>query len=208
MKLGTYSIWNPKPQCNVCLSYWDIGVVYCSCGHFLRNGNEENKKYVKYTMNVLSIPSHYIKFGWPHGHRYGKKPGDRRILHREFAQEEMQEERLLGYPRPVHSRGEVPQEYVWRRTRWRNVSWDGQSGGRGPHHLNSEEFQGNLYNWWIRSNTVSWFRYDARKASTWLQTSIVSLASFFSRLFFLSFFFSKLYSSPSLRSVFPLFLFQ
>ena len=35
-----------------------------------------------------------------------------RVLHREFAQEEMQEEELLGYPRPVHPRREVWQEYV------------------------------------------------------------------------------------------------
>ena len=25
----------PKTQCTVCLSYWDIGIVYCTCGHFL-----------------------------------------------------------------------------------------------------------------------------------------------------------------------------
>ena len=24
----------PKTQCKVCLSYWDIGIVYCTCGHF------------------------------------------------------------------------------------------------------------------------------------------------------------------------------
>ena len=34
----------PKTQCKVCLSYWDIGIVYCTCGHFLRKGTEENKK--------------------------------------------------------------------------------------------------------------------------------------------------------------------
>ena len=34
----------PKAQCKVCLSYWDAGIVYCTCGHFLRNGTEENKK--------------------------------------------------------------------------------------------------------------------------------------------------------------------
>ena len=33
----------PKAQCKVCLSYWDVGIVYCTCGHFLRNGTEENK---------------------------------------------------------------------------------------------------------------------------------------------------------------------
>ena len=66
----------PKTQCKVCLSYWDIGIVYCTCGHFLRNGTEENKKFVQYTMDLLSIPNYYMKKGRPHGHRYGKKPGD------------------------------------------------------------------------------------------------------------------------------------
>ena len=35
-----------------------------------------------------------------------------RVLRRELAQEEMQEEEFLGYPRPVHSRREISQEYV------------------------------------------------------------------------------------------------
>ena len=25
----------PKTQCTVCLSYWNIGILYCTCGHFL-----------------------------------------------------------------------------------------------------------------------------------------------------------------------------
>ena len=40
----------PKAQFTVCLSYWDVGIVYCTCGHFLRTGTEENKKFIKYTM--------------------------------------------------------------------------------------------------------------------------------------------------------------
>ena len=36
----------PKAQCKVCLSYWDVGIVYCTCGHFLRNGTEENRKFL------------------------------------------------------------------------------------------------------------------------------------------------------------------
>ena len=43
----------PKTQRKVCLSYWDVGIVYCTCGHFLRNGTEENKKFVQYTMDLL-----------------------------------------------------------------------------------------------------------------------------------------------------------
>ena len=45
----------PKMQCKVCLSYWDIGIVYCTCGHFLRKGREENQKFIKYTMDLLSF---------------------------------------------------------------------------------------------------------------------------------------------------------
>ena len=49
----------PKTLCKVCLSYWDIGIVYCTCGHFLRKGSEENKKFIQYTMEHLSIPNYY-----------------------------------------------------------------------------------------------------------------------------------------------------
>ena len=63
----------PKAQCKVCLSYWDIGIVYCTCGHSLRKGREEKQKFIKYTMDLLSFPDYVIKKGRPDGHRYGKK---------------------------------------------------------------------------------------------------------------------------------------
>ena len=66
----------PKAQCKVCLSYWDVGIVNCTWGHFLRDGTEENKRFLKYTLDLFSIPNYYIKKGRPHGHRYGKKEGD------------------------------------------------------------------------------------------------------------------------------------
>ena len=56
----------PKTQCKVCLSYWDIGIVYCTCGHFLCIGREENQKFIKYTMDLLSIPDYVIEKGRPH----------------------------------------------------------------------------------------------------------------------------------------------
>ena len=65
-----------EAQCKACLSYWDVGIVYCTCGHFLQNGTEENKKFVQYTMDLLSILNYYFNKGRPHGHRNGKKPGD------------------------------------------------------------------------------------------------------------------------------------
>ena len=66
----------PKAQCKVCLSYWDVGIVYCTCGHFLRDDTKENKKYIKLVLDLFSIPNCYIRKGRPHGYRYGKKEGD------------------------------------------------------------------------------------------------------------------------------------
>ena len=66
----------PKAQCKICLSYWDIGIVYCTCGHFLRDDTKENKKYIKLVLDLFSIPNYYIRKGRPHGHRFGKKEGD------------------------------------------------------------------------------------------------------------------------------------
>ena len=45
----------PKAQCKVCLSYWDVGIVYCTCGHFLRDDTTENKKYIKSVLDLFSI---------------------------------------------------------------------------------------------------------------------------------------------------------
>ena len=33
----------PKAQSKVCLSYWDVGIVYCTCGHFLRDVRKRTK---------------------------------------------------------------------------------------------------------------------------------------------------------------------
>ena len=65
----------PKAQCRACLTYWDVGIVYCTCGHFLKDDSAENKKYIKSVLDLFSIPNFYIRKGRPHGHRYGKKEG-------------------------------------------------------------------------------------------------------------------------------------
>ena len=46
----------PKTQCTVCLSYWNIGIVFCTCGHFLCKGRGTNQQFIKYTMDLLSVP--------------------------------------------------------------------------------------------------------------------------------------------------------
>ena len=94
----------PKTQCKVCLSYLDIGIVYCRCGHFLRKRTEENKKFIQYTMDLLSFPEHYIKKGRPHGHRYGKKPRDKEYYIAHQLKKKCKKEVLSRYPRSIYTR--------------------------------------------------------------------------------------------------------
>ena len=68
---------DPKTQCTACLSYWNVGIVYCTCGRFLHKETEANRVFVKFSMDLLSLPEYFMKKGRPHGHRYGKKPGDK-----------------------------------------------------------------------------------------------------------------------------------
>ena len=65
----------PKAQCKVCLSYWDVGIVYCTCGHFLRDDTKENKKYIKLVPDLFSIPNYYIKKDRPTVTATGRKKG-------------------------------------------------------------------------------------------------------------------------------------
>ena len=61
----------PKVQCSECLLYWNQGIVYCTCGHLLRE-NQCSRGILRWQLDLLSIPNYVIKKGRPHGNRYGK----------------------------------------------------------------------------------------------------------------------------------------
>ena len=65
----------PKLQCIACFTHWSAGIVYCTCGHFLKDDTAENKKYISSVLDLFSIPNFYIRKGRPHGHKYGEAPG-------------------------------------------------------------------------------------------------------------------------------------
>ena len=56
-----------KTLCKACLSYWSEGIVYCTCGHFLKE-TVANRSFIVYTLDLLSIPEYVIKKGRAHGH--------------------------------------------------------------------------------------------------------------------------------------------
>ena len=137
----------PKAQCKVCLSYWDIGIVYCTCGHFLREGRGENQKFINFSMDLLSVLEYVIKKRRPRGHRYGKKPGDREYyianqlkkckkkffqsIHDRFIRDEQFRNRMIENDRDEdacrqmnaladedHTHHSTPQEYFYYRSNW------------------------------------------------------------------------------------------
>ena len=143
----------PKAQCKVCLSYWDVGIVYCTCGHILRDDTKENKRYLKFTLILFSIPNYYIKKGRPHGHRYGKKPGitstssrirSRRNATRDFSWVFTTGSSVMRSSARIWLNWVAVKKYVVRWTNWRTRIT--------PHHITPDEIRVYRNNWWIRSN--------------------------------------------------------
>ena len=92
----------PKAQCKICLSYWDVGIAHCTCGHFLRDGTEGEQEIRQvHSRSPLDSQLLHQERATPRA-PLREEAGGSRVLHREFAQEEMQEETVLGYSRPVH----------------------------------------------------------------------------------------------------------
>ena len=92
----------PKAQCKVCLSYWDVGIVYCTCGHFLRDETTENKKYIKSVLDLFfDSPLLHQERSTTRSPIRQERIGSR-VLHCESAQKEMQEKRILEHSRSFH----------------------------------------------------------------------------------------------------------
>ena len=61
----------PKVQCSECLLDKNQGIVYCTCGHLLRE-NQSSRRILRWQLDLLSIPNYVIKKVRPHGNRHGK----------------------------------------------------------------------------------------------------------------------------------------
>ena len=70
---------DPKTQCKECLSYWSEGIVYCTCGHLLKE-SEANRGVIQDTLDLFSIPNCVIEKGRLHSHRCGKPHNKRNII--------------------------------------------------------------------------------------------------------------------------------
>ena len=52
-------------------SFWNQGVIHCTCGHFLVE-SESRRKFHKLRSDALSIPHYVIRKGRCHGARHGQ----------------------------------------------------------------------------------------------------------------------------------------
>ena len=139
----------PKAQCRACLTYWDVGIVYCTCGHFLRDDTAENKKYIKSVLDLFSIPNFYIRKGRPHGHRYGKKEGAREC---HTANQLRKKCRKRGY-------SNIRDRFIrdtWFRKTMLELGRTEEVIREMDKLANEDHTELNVYrgNWWIRSNFV------------------------------------------------------
>ena len=132
----------PKSQCRACLTHWDVGIVYCTCGHFLRDDTTENKKYISSVLDLFSIPNFYIRKGRPHGHKYGKKEGLQRIPHGKATSKEVSKETIRKHSIELGRSEEVILEM------------DRLASEDHSHIATEEEIDVYRGNWWIRSNLV------------------------------------------------------
>ena len=128
-------------------------------------------------LDLFSIPNFYIRKGRPHGHRYGKKEGAREYhtanqlqkkcrkrgylnIHDRFTRDTWFRKTMLELDRTeevIREMDKLANEdhtHICHRRRTQRVSWQ---------LVDTFEFCG--------------FRHDADKASPWLQTSVVNLAS-------------------------------
>ena len=143
----------PKSQCRACLTHWSAGIVCCTCGHLMKDDTTENKKYISSVLDLFSIPA-------PHGKSTSK----------EVSQEEMWQ-----HPRPIHPRQVLQKNDDRVGSLWGDHPWDGSACKRRPQSYCHKRRKWRLTWQLVDLLKRGEFRYDADKASTWLQESIVHI---------------------------------
>ena len=130
-----------KTQRKACLSYWSEGIVYCACGHLLKE------------TVALSVPEHVIKKGRPHGHRCGKTPQQK-----EYHKAHNLKKRCIkrGY-QGIHDRFLIDSEFrasqlEHDRDQEVCIKMDELADKHFSHYMTQAEYFRYKQNWWISLN--------------------------------------------------------
>ena len=142
---------DPKTQCKACLSYRSEGIVYCTCGHLLKE-IAANPNFIEYALD-LSIPEYVIKKGRPHGHRYGKLP-ENKVYH---LAHNLKKRCIKRHFKGIHDRflrEHVFRERMIQHNRDEDVcrAWDVLAEQDHTYHRSEEEYFHYRQNCWILLN--------------------------------------------------------
>ena len=118
-----------------------------------RNGGEQ--EICMYTMGLFSIPYYYFKKGRPHGHRYGKKPGDYEYFVANSLKKKCKKKNFLGiHDRFIRDEKFRKNMFDVGRSEEPCREMDKLANEDHTHHITPEEISVYRNNWWIRSHTV------------------------------------------------------
>ena len=161
MNLGTsncvnYSIWNPQHSAKYVYHYGTLVSFIARAGTSCEPERRRTRNlFVQYTMDLLSIPNYYIKKGRPHGHRYGKKPGDHEYFVANSLKKKSKKNNFLGiHDRFIRDEKFRKNMFDVGRSEELSREMDNLANEDHTHHITPEEISVYRNNWWIRSNTV------------------------------------------------------
>ena len=154
----------PKSQCRACLTYWDVGIVYCTCGHFLRDDTTENKKFFSSVLDLFYIPNFYIRKGWPHVHGYGKKEGCKEFLTAKQIQKRCRKKQYENiHDRFIRGTSFRKTMIELGRSEEFILEMDRLASEDHSHIATEEEIDLYRGNWWTRSNVVNFDTMPIRR---------------------------------------------
>ena len=177
----SYSRRNPKRSAQ-CVYHTGISVYSTArAGISCIKKTGVNRKFVKYTMDLLSVPEYVIKKGRPHGHRYGKKPGDKEYHTANQLKRKSKKKHFQG----IHDRFIRHSEFRNRMIENHRDEdlcrrWDALADEDHTHHLTAQEYLYCKSKWWLHSNKQGSNTMPLRHRPDF-QASIVYLATIATR---------------------------
>ena len=142
-----------RAQCRACQTYWDVGIVFCTCGTSCEMERRRTRNSSNSLLTFFSIPNYYIKIGRPHGHRDGKKLGDHEYFIANSLKKKCKKRDFLG----IHDRfirDERFRKNMIELGRSEEIcrEMDKLANEDHTHHATAEEISVYRSKWWIRSN--------------------------------------------------------
>ena len=135
-----------------CLFYWSDGIVYCTCGHLLKE-SKANRGVIQYTLDLLSIPNYVIKKGRPHGNRYGTTPQQREYHVAQNLKKRCIKRRFKGSTIAFLNDPDFRASQVEHdRTEEVCIKMEELAEKDFSHHMTQAEYFRYTKNWWISLN--------------------------------------------------------